>query len=323
MKGGALTGVREVVLLTLGWEVLPKSVSVEGAPDDVVLVEPVPGVLLHCDGGWLLVDTGFNTALLRDAALARRFHPEHAVVRSVLPGPGEPLDEALDAVGIDLRDVAAVAVSHLHVDHAGALKLFAGRAPVHAQRAELSYGMDRSADAERHAVYRVDFDDPSHDWRLADGDAEIAPGVTAVSTPGHTPGHQSFVVDLDPSVGGGGLVLACDAADLVENIDDEVSVGGRIDAGPEVSVAAIRRLKAIGAERGYRVVPGHDPHLWPALTREYAQRFGRAAHLPAFPAGVDLAHGALPDPAYALPAQPRVHAHADGTVHAHPRGDGR
>jgi glyoxylase-like metal-dependent hydrolase (beta-lactamase superfamily II) len=286
VTASATSGVREIVLLTLGWEVLPKSVSVEGAGDDVVLVEPVPGVLLRCDGGWMLVDTGFNTALIRDAALARRFHGEHPVVRSVLPGPGEPIEEALDAVGIDVRDITAVALSHLHVDHAGGLKLFSGRAPVHAQRAELAYGMDRSADAERHAIFRVDFDDPAHDWRLADGDAEIAPGVTAVLTAGHTPGHQSFVVDLDPSVGGGGLVLACDAADLTENIEEEVAVGGRIEAGPEVSVAAIRRLKALASERGYLLVPGHDPQVWPALTAEVAERFGRTPHLPVLPEGV-------------------------------------
>ena len=37
--------------------------------------EPVPGVLLQTDGGWVLLDTGFNTALVRDPALYRRFFP--------------------------------------------------------------------------------------------------------------------------------------------------------------------------------------------------------------------------------------------------------
>ena len=57
-------GVRRIVPLTLGWEDLPKSVSVEGASGEEMLREPVPGVLLECDGGWLLLDTGFNTALI-------------------------------------------------------------------------------------------------------------------------------------------------------------------------------------------------------------------------------------------------------------------
>ena len=67
--------VRRIILLTLGWEELPKSVSVYGAPEDQRLREPVPGVLLQTDGGWVLLDTGFNTALVRDPALYRRFFP--------------------------------------------------------------------------------------------------------------------------------------------------------------------------------------------------------------------------------------------------------
>jgi N-acyl homoserine lactone hydrolase len=268
----ARTGVRRVVPLTLGWEDLPKSVSVEGAPPCERLVEPVPGVLLLCDGGWLLLDTGFNPALIRDPALKRRFHGDPRF-QPILPGPGEPLPDALDACGVALDDIAAVALSHLHNDHAGGVRLFAGMVPVHAQRAELEYGLGRHPDPERHAIFRIDFDDPAIDWRLGDGDCTIAPGVTAVLTAGHTPGHQSFVIDLDDSVGGGGLVLAFDAADLTENIEHELSVGGRVDAGPEVSIEAIRRLKSMAAAKGYQLVPGHDPVAWPALTKQMADRF--------------------------------------------------
>ena len=266
------SGVRRVVALTLGWEDLPRSVSIDGAPADQRLVEPVPGVLLLCDGGWLLLDTGFNPALIRDPALRRRFHGDPAY-QPILPGPGDPLEEALDAAGIAIDDITAVAVSHLHNDHAGGLRHFAGRIPVHVQKRELDYGLSGHPDPERHAIFRVDFDDPTLDWRTADGDASIAPGVEAVLTAGHTPGHQSFVVELDDSVGGGGLVLAFDAADLTDNIDHELAVGGRIDATPEESIEQIRRLKAISAARGYELVPGHDPVYWPRFTTDMAARF--------------------------------------------------
>lgn len=262
-------GVRRIILLTLGWEDLPKSVSVEGASDRERLREPVPGVLLECDGGWLLLDTGFNTALVRDPELRRRYHG-NPVIQPVLPGPGEPLAEALADAGIDIADVQAVAVSHLHNDHAGGLRHFAGRVPVHIQRAELAYGMSAPSGPEENGIFRVDFDDPRIDWRLTDGDREIAPGVTAVLTAGHTPGHQSFVVSLDQSVGGGGFVFAFDAADLTENLEQEVAVGGRVNASPEVSVEQIRKLKRIAAASSYRLVPGHDPAVWPALTAEFA-----------------------------------------------------
>ena len=267
-----MAGVRRVVLLTLAWEDLSKSVSVHGAPQGIRLREPTPGILLQTEAGWLLLDTGFNTALIRDPALRRRFYPEIDYL-PVLPGPGEPIEEALDKVGIPFEDIYAIGVSHLHLDHVGGLKLFAGRVPVHAQRKELEFGLANHPGPEREGIFRIDFDDPRIDWQLADGDVDIAPGIRAIATPGHTPGHQSFIVDLDDSIGGGGFVFAFDAADLTENIDQELAVGSFINVEPEDTIEQIRRLKTIAAERGYRLIPGHDPDVWPALTTELEQRF--------------------------------------------------
>ena len=42
---------------------------------------------------------------------------------------------------------------------------------------------------------------------------------------------------------------------------------------PEETVVQIRKLKRIAAERGYPLIPGHDPVTWPALTRELAARW--------------------------------------------------
>ena len=214
-------GVRRIILLTLGWEELPKSVSVYGAPPEERMREPVPGVLLQTDGGWVLLDTGFNTALIRDPALHRRFYPT-VEYRPVLPGPGEPIEQRLAEVG-------------------------------------------------------VDFDDPAIEWRLADGEAEVAPGITAIPTYGHTPGHQSFMVELDESVGGDGFVFAFDAADLTENIEHELAIGGFVGVEPEETVEPIRRLKELAATKGYPLIPGHDPHVWPELTTHFHERFAAPA----------------------------------------------
>ncbi|GAC1611605.1 MAG: N-acyl homoserine lactonase family protein [Mycobacteriales bacterium] len=260
--------VRRVVPLTLGWEELPKAVSVHGADPSIRLREPVPAVLLQVDDGWLLLDTGLNPALVRDPSLYRRFHG-HGIEAELPPGDGDPLAEAVEAVGLALEHVTVVALSHLHNDHAGGVRHFAGReVPVHVQARELDYGLRAPhPEPERNGIFRVDFDDPRLSWVLDDGDVEIAPGVTAVLTAGHTPGHQSFVVDLAT---GGGFVFAFDAADLQENIDQELPVGGSIGVPPEATLEPLLRLKAIAAEKGYRLIPGHDPHVWPSLTKELA-----------------------------------------------------
>jgi glyoxylase-like metal-dependent hydrolase (beta-lactamase superfamily II) len=280
-------GIRRIILLTLGWEELPKSFSLYGDTSGERLREPVPAILLQADGGWVLLDTGLNPALIRDAPLNRRFHGRNHNIEAILSGPGEPLEEALDAAGVAIDEIVTVAVSHLHNDHAGGIRHFVDRkTPIHLQRAELEYGLSNHPGPEEHGMFRVDYDDPLINWQLANGDVEIAPGVRAVTSPGHTPGHQSFIVDLDESVGGGGYVFAFDAADLTENIEQEVAVGGFINCEPELTIESIRRLKAIARENGYPLVPGHDPIVWPALTDELANRWLSHAH----PDGADHAN---------------------------------
>lgn len=268
------TGVKRVILLTLGWEDLPKAWSVHRAPPEERLVEPVPAVLVEVDGGWILLETGFNPALILDPPLRRRYHDSFHGIRPVLPAGGDPLLEALEREGVAVDSIDAVAVSHLHNDHAGGIRHFSGRTPVHLQRAELEFGIGRSMEAERIGYCRVDYDDPKIDWCLADGDAELAPGVSTVLTPGHTPGHQSFVVRYDESAGGGGFVFAADAADLTENITGELPIGGFIDCEPSATVESIRRLKRLSVREGLRLVPGHDPVVWPAITQELAHAGG-------------------------------------------------
>jgi glyoxylase-like metal-dependent hydrolase (beta-lactamase superfamily II) len=263
--------VERIVPLTYGWEDLPETVSIHGGDPSVRYREPVPGVLLSVDGSWILLDTGFNVPLVRDPGLFRRFFGRDPKIQpELLHHERDSLEVAFECAGASPDDVAVVALSHLHNDHSGGLRYFAGRVPVHCQRREVEYGLSGHPAPEEHGIFRVDFDDPVIDWRLADGEVDIAPGVTAVPTYGHTPGHQSFVVTLSGRAaathGCPGYVLAFDAADLQRNIDEEVAVGGFIDCDPQQTVEAIRRLKAIAVERGYTVIPGHDPVVWPVFT---------------------------------------------------------
>jgi N-acyl homoserine lactone hydrolase len=267
-----MTGVSRIVPLTFGWEDLPETISVHGGDPTRRYREPVPGVALRTSDGWLLLDTGFNVPLARDPFLNRRFHGRNHDIRcELLPDPRDSLEVAFQTAGINPDDIGTVALSHLHNDHAGGLRWFAERCPVHAQRRELAYGLSTGPDGpQEHGFFPIDYDDPRIDWRLADGDTTIAGGVRALATPGHTPGHQSFVIRLDSAAtreyGAPGFVLAFDAADLQRNLDEEIAPGGLINHTPEEAVESIRRLKSIAARHGYPVIPGHDPHAWPAFT---------------------------------------------------------
>ncbi len=269
--------VRRVVPLTFGWEDLPETLSLHDGDRSVRYREPVPGVLVQLDGGWLLLDTGFNVPLVRDPFFYRRFHGRNADISAeLLVGADDSLEVAFATVGLSPEDVTVVALSHLHNDHAGGLRYFTERCPVHLQAAELEYGLsqpDASGDGpENHGFFPIDYNDARIDWQLASSDVELAPGVAAVMTPGHTPGHQSFVIDLDgagaEAYGVPGFVLAFDAADLQRNLDEEIAPGGITRSTPEQGIESIRRLKSIAAQKGYQLVPGHDPVAWPAFTAQ-------------------------------------------------------
>jgi glyoxylase-like metal-dependent hydrolase (beta-lactamase superfamily II) len=261
-----MTSVRRVIPIVVGWERLPKAWSVHGENTGTVLVEPVPVVLLDTDDGWTLLDTGINTALIRDLPLYERLHGRNNGIVPILPAvDGEPLEHALAAHGVALNEITRIFLSHLHNDHAGGLRLFDRDVPVWVQRTELEYGLADHPFPERHGMFRIDYDDPETDWRLIDGDTELAPGITAVTTPGHTPGHQSFVIECGD---GSGYVFAFDAADLTENVERELAVGGFVHCEAADTVQQIRRLKRIAAQTGFRIVPGHDPDVWPALMAE-------------------------------------------------------
>jgi N-acyl homoserine lactone hydrolase len=88
------------------------------------------------------------------------------------------------------REVLCVINTHLHFDHCGGNRLFPG-VPIHVQRAERE-----AARGEDYTIREwVEFDGANYVEH--DGEAEILPDIRVLRTPGHTPGHQSVLVDTD------------------------------------------------------------------------------------------------------------------------------
>ena len=117
------------------------------------------------------------------------------------------------------RDAAVVVNTHLHFDHCGGNRLFAG-VPIYVQRVE--------RETAREPGYTipewVEFAGAS--YVELDGAADIVPGVRVMPTPGHAPGHQSVLVDTDE-----GLVVV--AGDVAYTWDEFDAAGAAILAlGP-------------------------------------------------------------------------------------------
>lgn len=126
------------------------------------------------DGRWILMDTGIGTG---NAELVEVYAPET-----------RPIGAALKSVGVEPAWIEGIVNSHLHFDHCGQNALFPQR-PIWVQSSEWA-----AAQLPDYTIPEwVDF--PGARYELIDGQLEVLPGVTVVPTPGHTPGHQSVVVD--------------------------------------------------------------------------------------------------------------------------------
>jgi len=242
-----MTHVRKLYILLCGFEILPKTVSTRGIGGRFIMSLPISAYLMETENGYVLFDTGYDPHYSRNPAFAATIFHHAGRVPPVIQAQHE-LDHQLAELGVHYADIGHVILSHLHFDHSGYLKHLK-HARISIQRQE--YEAAVMGDPGRLYI-GADFRDLGLRWDIVEGDWEVMPGLHMVSTPGHTPGHQSAVVDLADS---GRMVLVADAGDLRENFDHEILPGGSVD--DEAALDSIRWLKELS--EGGTLILGHDP----------------------------------------------------------------
>lgn len=192
----------------------------------------VNGYVVRHPDGVVLYDTGLCIG-----------HPD--VDRALRPRVRDLVAE-LSRAGIRRQDVVAITNSHLHFDHCGGNRLFPG-VPIYAQ--------EREYVATLRPFYTVtacvEFSGAA--YRLLRGDVEILPGIRILATPGHTPGHQSLLVDTAD----GPIILAGHAFYTLDEYEGRAAAQ---ESSPE-GRASGERLRAL---RPRRLHFAHDPRVWDA-----------------------------------------------------------
>lgn len=254
-----MTAVRKLWPLLTATHRYDKSLSTHGRGRGSVIQAPILAYLIETTHGRILYDVGCDHAKIADPALrARHYDAEGFAFGAPEMTPEQRIPAHLARLGLRPADVDLVFLGHLHFDHAGGLGELGG-AEVHVQRAELEAARsgtdpacfaDEIADADR--------------WTVKDGEYAPADGLLALSTPGHTAGHMSLWIELPH---GAPVVLCGDAADLRENIDDEVAPGVCWCDRHQQAVASIRKLKRLASIEGAELWPNHDMAFWEQLRR--------------------------------------------------------
>lgn len=159
----------------------------------------------------VLVDTGIKPA---DSEFFEDFFGEVGP-----PGGGpEPLIEGLADHGVEPADVDEVILTHLHHDHASNTDLFPD-ATFYVQETELDAAEDPPAVlADSYAESNLRSLEEL-DVRVVDGDHSLRDGIELLSTPGHTQGSQSVVVETAD----GPYVLISDLAYTRHNLEPGLS----------------------------------------------------------------------------------------------------
>lgn len=170
---------------------------------------------------------GTNTWVLR----------EPGARRSVVIDPGPLIIEHLDAVADDAGEVAAVLLTHHHLDHSEAAREFAERMGCGVRALDPAYRLGAEG--------------------LIDGDVVEVDGLElrVVGTPGHTADSLSFVLPAEKVVLTGDTVLGRGTT-VVAHPDGQLGA----------YLGSLDRLHALAAEHEVDAIwPGHGPVIDDAL----------------------------------------------------------
>src|SRR5712664_4818752 len=195
--------------------------------------------LIRHDKGLLLWDTGVPDAV---AAM-----PDGMVVANgaITFRRAKTLAAQLAELGVKLADVTYLAVSHTHGDHVGNVALFPS-STVLIQGAEYDWAMAQPVKPDFAATQPIE---------KVTGDRDVFGdrSVMILSTPGHTPGHQSLLVILAKS---GPILLSGDAVHFRDNWENRRVPSMNINR--EQTLASMQRIASVLETRKAQLWINHD-----------------------------------------------------------------
>jgi N-acyl homoserine lactone hydrolase len=195
--------------------------------------------LIRHGNDWMLWDTGVSDAI---AAMPDGLAP--ADPKATHWKRPKTLASQLEQLGVKPSDIKYLAVSHTHPDHTGNVEMFP-QAMLFVQKVEYDWpGVNNTPRFK-----------PEHPVTKLEGDRDLFgdSSVTIISTPGHTPGHQSLLVKLRKT---GALLLTGDAVHFKSNWDNRGVPENNFDK--QKTTASMQRMADVLAKEKAQLWINHD-----------------------------------------------------------------
>ena len=203
--------------------------------------------LFQHDRGTLLWETGVPDSVVgqKDGVTS----PNGAVVWF----RDKTLVSQLEGLSVNPNDITYVAMSHTHGDHVGNARIFT-KSKILMQKLEHDFAMNSTS--------KPLSDDQSVEMLSGDHDVFGDGSVTIISTPGHTPGHQSLLVKLPAT---GALILTGDLVHFQYMWDNKIVPPFNFDK--QQSLDSIERVVKLMAEHKAQLWIGHDKDITARINR--------------------------------------------------------
>ena len=172
----------------------------------------------------------------------------------------------LKAAGYQPEQVDEIYITHMHADHVGGLmagdKLVFPNAVVRADKKDADFwlsqaNLDKAADGDKGffqgAMASLNPYVKAGKFKAFDGNTDLLPGIKAIVTAGHTPGHSVYVVESK----GQKLMLWGDLMHVAAVQFDNPSVTIKFDSDSKTAAVQRKKAYAEAAKQGYLVAATH------------------------------------------------------------------
>lgn len=251
----------KISVLYLGRIECKKTHLIECDSESEMIKSPISAMLIeHPTLGNILYDTGNSPFLSTE-------YPKS--VLDTYPVPEFiSIEEALKEKGLTPADISMIIISHLHFDHAGGLRYFAGTLAIKnvlVSETELKNAYFQTMTGKGGAYVKKLFDVDGIMYKTIREDTKLADDMELFIQNSHTPGVIGMLLKTKTK---GNIIMTSDTVYTAESYKKELPPGGPINKTKKEFYDNLEKIKGMKEKYSAQLLFGHDYEQIVAWSRE-------------------------------------------------------